>query len=176
MEKIYKQYRVIGTVLLLVLVLMLLPSQDDSHAAFDNSLHDDFSLWNDPFLEGVRVRFLLMEGNRQFHLKTTPVDNMQIFLQSMDSFYLCEETWMKEMKFCVASLKEQYRLHKNSLDPQVQEMLEVQRVLIEKLDILIRNADSANAEALEEAFYEYVNTYERLNKEGGALYDGEKKD
>lgn len=132
---------------------------------------------NSDFVEtGLHRRFFIFKHNMSFDAKITPIDNMKMVLQSLDSFGLCEEDWLKDMQYVVLVLKEQYSIHKNSLDPGVQELMALQLLLIEKMDGLIKDSDASRVIALEEAFEAYMKYYEEeiirrgsLNEMGGEV-------
>lgn len=138
---------------------------------------DQIGLQQDEFIDrSLHQRFFIFKRNLSFDLKVTPVQNMMLVLQSLDSFHLCEEDWLKEMQFSVAALKEQYQLNKHSLDPGVQDLMELQLVLIQKMDALIKDSDSERIQELQTAFEEYVTFYEEhiirrgdLNELGGKV-------
>lgn len=114
-------------------------------------------------------RFFVFHRNVAFHRIKTPVENMMMILQSIDSFNLCDEDWLVDMQFTVETLKEQYEINKFSLDPGIQELMKIQLVLIEKMDQLIKDSDSSSVIEFEEAFGEYMKYYEENISEGGAL-------
>lgn len=175
MKSEQKIYAVISMICVLIIVFCLLPSRHDQET-LGYPLPKDPIIELDPVINDIDLRVLLYERYRPFSFRYTPIDNMGLVLQSLDSFYLCDEDWLKEMQYCVSYLKQQYRMHRNSLDPHIQELMVLQRDMIEAMDLLIRETDSDQVDKLRTAFKEYQEYYETKINEEGDMEDGEETD
>lgn len=163
----------IGVIIFVIAIFCVWFSLDEQQA---NAQPQSFEInplidQNRFIMNGIQQRFFVFHRNVEFDRLKTPVENMMMIMQSMNSFNLCDETWLVDMQFTYATLKEQYLINKYSLDPGMQELMKVQLVVMEKLDLLIRNSDSKYAIELETAFGEYLQFYEESIKEGGVLHE-----
>lgn len=146
---------------------------DQDYEISDHNFYRNLDTELDPLFKNRMEMFQINATKLNFHREVnfskaqTPVSNMMLILQTMDSYNLCDEDWYIQMDMVIRNLKSQYAWNKNSTDPVIQHLMRLQVEIIKCMDQLMREADSDSVEELQDAFEYYYEYYQTLYGDGG---------
>ena len=111
------------------------------------------------------------QGSGEFDKEMTPVTNMLILLKVINGSNYCDDDWYKEVQECRCILQAQIQKNKNSNDPYVKKMMELQQNIVNKLHSFTTSAwlpmlttkDIDDLQKAYDAYHDYY--YENYGKQ-----------